>query len=77
MDVLNGIQSFKGYDKYENFNVTYYADLQNDKGKTVKHTKILSFSIEGSQLKQLDPSNMSSDDIESNVNSYWEQTNIE
>lgn len=76
VDVLNGIQSFKGYDQYENFNVTYYADLQNDKGKVVKHTKILSFAIEGSQLKQLDPSNMSSKDAKVNVNDYWEQSNI-
>jgi hypothetical protein len=77
MDVLNGIQSFKGYDQYENFNVTYYADLQNDKGKMVKHTKILSFGIEGSKLKQLDPSNMSSKDAKANVNDYREQSNIE
>lgn len=77
MDVLNGIQSFNGYDQYENFNVTYYTDLQNDKGKTVKHTKILSFGIEGSKLKQLDPSNMSSKDAKANVNDYWEQSNIE
>lgn len=73
MDVLNGIQSFDGYDQYENFNVTYYADLQNDKGKVVKHTKVLSFGIKGSQLKQLDPSNMSNKDVNANVNDYWEQ----
>ena len=73
MDVLNGIQSFDGYDQYENFNVTYYADLQNDKGKVVKHTKVLSFGIKGSQLKQLDPSNMSNKDVKANVNDYWEQ----
>lgn len=76
IDVLNAIQSLDGYDKYENFNVAYYADLRNDKGKIVKRTKILSFGIKGSELKQLSPSNMSADDIENNVNSYWEQSNI-
>lgn len=50
MGILKDVQSFNGCNQYKNFNVTYYADLQDNKAQLL-NTKNLSFGIKGFRLK--------------------------